>query len=206
MNAKSSTVCSRPQRLRKSVLIVDDEAAIRMVLMKRIRVIRPLYEVDTASSAEESLEMLERRAFEVMVTDLKLPDADGIALADIVHKIYPWTWSILMTGYGAEQVHKAAYKTGCVAYVEKPLDINNLMEWIDHAMGCSSEQTERGQLDGQQSASCSHEQISIDRLVRLGEVNEKPWFTPLLRRDEEDAAAADISLKKLISVLKNEPK
>ena len=183
MNAEKKESCSENLVPRKRILIVDDEPTIRLVLMKRIRSMRPEYDVDSAASAEQALEMLSKKAYEVMVTDLKLPKADGISLAEEVHMLYPDTWSILMTGYGADEVHKNAYHCGCIAYVEKPIDTERLIRWIDHAVYRPVKGRKRDSMSGPVKLTSSKDILS--RLVEISGTNEKPWYTPYTSRSGE---------------------
>jgi len=181
MNHKLSTSRYENLRQRDAVLIVDDEAAIRLVLTKRIQAMRPQYDVYSAESAEKAVEMLEQRTFNVMVTDLKLPHKDGLALADYVHQEFPRTWSILMTGYGTDAVHKNAYKTGCVAYIEKPLDSKLLLRWIDNAMERNGNGKRREPPMG--SAKPWDPRAFLRGICQSAEANDKPWYTPLYRNE-----------------------
>ena len=74
-----------------SILIVDDDAAIRDSLFEFIEMAG--YRSFKASSSEEALELLKNRNFNVVVTDILLPGMDGLELTDVVKKISIRMWS-----------------------------------------------------------------------------------------------------------------
>ena len=118
----------------KRILLVDDEPNVLSSLSKVIGDTYTDYLIATADSAEAALELFDDNSVDLLITDLKLPEMDGLSLARNTHERFPETRSILMTAFGTDQVHCDAYRYGCVAYLEKPFDIDQLGQSISDAL------------------------------------------------------------------------
>jgi len=81
------------------VLVVDDEKEIRVFLDKALRRLGGFH-VELAGSGEEALRKLEKERFEPVLTDLKMPQMDGLQLIAEIAKPKPETLTITMTGHG----------------------------------------------------------------------------------------------------------
>ena len=117
-----------------SLLLVDDEASIRTSLAAVLRFCRPEFHIGTASSAEEALTILEHTEIDLLITDLKLPEMDGLSLVQATLLNHPDTRSILMTAFGTDSVDYGAYHSGCVSYLEKPFEVEALLQSIDETL------------------------------------------------------------------------
>lgn len=108
------------------VLVVDDEQLIRWSLRQRLE--RAGYAVTDAPDGRSAL----RRApgADVAVVDRKLPDADGLAVAAALHRRRPRRPVILMTAYGSPELDKAAIDLGIDAVVQKPFELDDMLELI----------------------------------------------------------------------------
>lgn len=127
-------VSKRQESRGKHILVVDDEQAVRSSLSKVLQNTYSGYRIDTAASAEEALAYVERYPVDLLITDLKLPQMDGLSLTQKSHDVSPKTKSILMTAYGTNSVHCNAFEQGCVAYFEKPFDIDSLLLSVDASL------------------------------------------------------------------------
>ena len=106
------------QRQGSRILVVDDERsvtdALKLILGERG------HEVESASSVGEAAELLKGRPFDLVFTDLRLPDGSGIDLLTRVKSDSPATEVILMTAHGSLDVTVEAIKRGAFYYLEKP--------------------------------------------------------------------------------------
>jgi DNA-binding NtrC family response regulator len=102
------------------ILIVDDEPLIRKSLFEILRI--EGYRVQMAASGEEAVGLLSGGHPDIVVTDLKLPQMNGIDLLEQVKKISPKTDVILMTGYGTIESAVDAMKKGAFDYITKPIN------------------------------------------------------------------------------------
>ena len=100
------------------ILVVDDEDIVRVSCQ---RALEPEgYEVITVRSGAEGLKLLEKESFDLVMTDLKMPDMDGIEVLRSVKENWPDTELILITGHGTVATAVDAMKLGAFDYVEKP--------------------------------------------------------------------------------------
>ena len=130
----NSEVLTSGGSTKKHILVVDDEQAVRSSLSKVLRTTYNGYRIDTAATAEEALAYVERYPVDLLITDLKLPQMDGLILSQKSHTVSPQIKTILMTAYGTNSVHCDAFQHGCVAYFEKPFDIDSLLRSVDASL------------------------------------------------------------------------
>lgn len=104
---------------RRKILIVDDEKPTRDVMA---RLLSPKYETLTAPDAEEAIKTLEKEGdVALVITDFKMPGADGIELIAKIKERDPSTAAILVTAFGEIQLAVDAMKSGADDFVEKPI-------------------------------------------------------------------------------------
>ncbi len=143
---ESPTSKSRPMETTPRILIVDDDEGILQSLSQLLRLTYPSYRVGTATSSEEALAILQRTSVNLVITDLKLPSLSGLELLKRVRKSQSKARFILMTAYGNEDVMEEAHDNGCVAYLQKPFDLDLLLRYIDAAV--KPEQNLQAELTG----------------------------------------------------------
>ena len=115
-----------------TVLVVDDEQSVRYTL-------RAVFEeaghtVEAAGTAEEALQVLERRCPDVMITDLAMPGMDGMELLRASRKAHPTLPVIMITAHGSERRAVEAMKEGAWDYLRKPFDIDEIVMTVDKAV------------------------------------------------------------------------
>jgi two-component system response regulator PilR (NtrC family) len=108
----------------KRILVVDDEQSMREVLAIMLR--REGYEVVTADSRAQAAAVLAQGAVSLVITDVKLPDGDGIEVLRHVKTASPETVVIVITAFGSTQTAVAALKLGAHDYLLKPFDMDEL--------------------------------------------------------------------------------
>src|SRR5215831_5146508 len=109
----------------KHVLLVEDEALLREALAEQL--IDRGYAVEQAESGEDALARLTDFAFDVIITDLRLPGIDGSAVVDAALDRYPDIIAIVVTGYGTVKDAVEAIKRGAWDFVSKPFQIDELL-------------------------------------------------------------------------------
>ena len=118
-----------------SVLVVDDEPIVRESIRDWLK--DAGYQVATAESGEEALELIKKQDFNVMVLDIGLPGQAGIAVLKQVKAQRPWIKSIIMTAYPSAETTVEAKKLGAVHYLVRPIardDLERLVrETLDSA-------------------------------------------------------------------------
>jgi DNA-binding NtrC family response regulator len=117
------------------ILIVDDEIDM-LELLELIITDRTDYEVVTTNSPLEVPELMKSQAFDLLITDLRMPDLDGIELIEMVKKIDDQIPFIIITAYGTIESAVEAMRKGAFDYITKPfrqeqilLTIEKVMKW-----------------------------------------------------------------------------
>ena len=118
---------SRPM----SVLVVDDEAGFRGFLELELQ--RLGISVQTAGSGAESLLLMKETSFDVVITDVTMPEMDGLKLLQEIKRISPRTEVIVVTGFGAVETAVFAMRQGAYEFVLKPYDLDTLMSCVKNA-------------------------------------------------------------------------
>ncbi len=108
----------------RSILVVDDERKMAVVLQAAFQ--EAGYSVEIAGSGEDALAKFRENPVPLVITDLKMPDLNGIQLLEAVKKLSPDTEVILMTAYATAQTAVEAMKKGAYDYVIKPFNLEEL--------------------------------------------------------------------------------
>jgi CheY-like chemotaxis protein len=132
----------------KKVLIVDDEETLTWSMSKSLSKDKDKYEVIVANNGREALNLLKKNKIDLVISDIRMPDINGLDLLVTVKKEYPQTKVIIMTAYGSYDVQKEANRRGSLFYVEKPFEISDIRKIIIDLIG--KEKGFRGKLFGLQ--------------------------------------------------------
>ncbi len=116
----------------KHLLIVDDEAPLREAIAERLG--DHGFIVEQAASGEEALERLAAFAFDILITDLRLPGIDGRKVLDAAIERYPEMIAIVITGFGTVKDAVEAIKQGASDFITKPFQFDALMHVLRSAM------------------------------------------------------------------------
>ncbi|MEE3202417.1 MAG: sigma-54 dependent transcriptional regulator [Acidobacteriota bacterium] len=107
------------------ILIVEDESALREITAERL--IEHGYLVTQAETGETACELLADFAFDIVITDLRLPGMDGMAVIEKARELYSEIIAVVVTGYGTVQDAVAAIKRGASDFVTKPFQFDHLL-------------------------------------------------------------------------------
>jgi CheY-like chemotaxis protein len=126
------------------VLVVDDEAVVLTVLREILR--RGGYRVTTAASAEEAIDLMQKRRFDLVLTDKNLPGASGLEVLRVARTLDPQPAVVMITGYSSYDSAVEALDIGAQDYIEKPIrDVEALRFRIRRALSRRDEQLARAQ-------------------------------------------------------------
>jgi DNA-binding NtrC family response regulator len=117
--------------LRANILLVDDEERFVEILAQRLQA-RGL-NVDVATTGEKAIDLVKAKDFDAVLLDLSMPGMDGLAVLRKMKKINPYLQIIILTGQGSIQATVEVMKAGALDFMEKPVDINKLLEKITEA-------------------------------------------------------------------------
>lgn len=132
------------------ILVIDDDAM--MLDLARFHLQRADYEVTTARTAEEGLQLIAAEAFPLALTDLYLPDLSGIELVKQLKQISPRTEIIMITGYSSVEAAIEATKAGAFFFIEKPLEFDRLAILLEKAREHGAQAEEIRRLQQRQEA------------------------------------------------------
>ena len=125
------------RRRQPRVLAVDDDETARRNLV--LALARESCEVVTAASSREALELLEAREFDVLLTDLRLGQGDGMELLERTRARWPDTRVVVITGYASIPSAVEAVKKGAFQYLAKPFAIDELRSTVRRALDCRAQ-------------------------------------------------------------------
>jgi two-component system response regulator PilR (NtrC family) len=116
----------------KKILVIDDEASMREMLGIMLR--KEGYAVEIAANRSTAAAVLDRGPVNMVITDVKLPDGDGIEILRHVKAASPETAVVVMTAYGTTEAAVAALKLGAQDYLVKPFDVDELKIVVRNAL------------------------------------------------------------------------
>jgi DNA-binding NtrC family response regulator len=108
------------------ILVVDDEAPIREMIKKGLSQMGG-YSVEVAQNGKEAIEKLEKDIFDLVLTDIKMPEMDGLELLKNIKGTRPEMMVILMTAYGSIETAVEAMRIGANDYITKPINFDDLL-------------------------------------------------------------------------------
>ena len=117
---------------RKRVLIVDDEPDIRELL--EITLLRMGLDTSSAEDYSSATRLLNNESFDLCLTDMRLPDGDGIALVEYIQLKYPHIPAAVITAHGSIDLAIKAMKSGAFDFVSKPVSLETLRNLIEKAL------------------------------------------------------------------------
>ena len=135
----------------KHILIVDDEPDIRELL--EITLSRMNLEPTAASNLNDAKNLLANQPIDLCLTDMKLPDGNGIELVTHIQDVYPDIPVAVITAYGSMETAIKALKAGAFDFVSKPIDLKILRKLVSGALKLSSKQSNKNKENSDNSNS-----------------------------------------------------
>jgi DNA-binding response OmpR family regulator len=141
---------------RKRILIVDDDEKLATLLQEGLRALGEGYDVVTAGGTDEALAKVSKRPFDLVVTDLMMPEVDGLQLLEALKVINPSMVTVAMTAFDSGEIRAKAESFGVYRYLSKPFSVQEFRQCVMDALQ-EAEQT-------QEVTAFSEEQLkAIDR-------------------------------------------
>lgn len=157
-----------------NVLIVDDESSIRELIYDGISDhAKSIYQ---AENGEEALELLRQKDIDIVFSDVKMPNLDGVELLKKIRENGSDVVYILVTGYSDKDIATSALKWGAYDIIEKPFKLSELVATYDRArMKCSYEHENNRLIDEfiqSKIGEKSIDEIDPDELKKLKEISK----------------------------------
>lgn len=117
-----------------SILIIEDEKAIRNVLKNILSEENKGFTVDEAENGKQGLDMMEARDYDLVLCDIKMPGVDGLEVLDSITTKKPETAVVMISGHGDLDTAVDCMKKGAYDYISKPPDLNRLLSTVRNAL------------------------------------------------------------------------
>lgn len=143
--------------MNKKALVIDDDLATLDLM--RFQLESEKFDVETVANGVKGIALVEEKDFDIILTDLNMPGIDGIEMVKKCKEISPDTEIIMITGDGSATKAVEATKAGAFYYVEKPVDLEELMVLIEKAIERKQQKAEIKELRGNLTNVSSYEGI-----------------------------------------------
>jgi len=117
----------------KRLLIVDDEEELLWSIAEFLNKKDDLFEIEFARNGEEAKDQLAKKSFDLVITDIRMPEMDGLKLLDEIKKVYRDTKVIVMTAYGSN-LKELAIAKGAIHFVKKPFSFPEFRLLVIHTL------------------------------------------------------------------------
>ena len=116
------------------ILVIEDESAIRRVLVKILAEENDDYEVQEAEDGLSGIEIIKKEDFDLVLCDIKMPKMDGVEVLEAAKKIKPEVPFIMISGHGDLDTAVNTMRMGAFDYISKPPDLNRLLTTVRNAL------------------------------------------------------------------------
>lgn len=116
------------------ILIIEDEAAIRRVLVKILSEENDTYQVEEAEDGLVGIEKIKNDDFDLVLCDIKMPKMDGVEVLEATKKIKPEIPMVMISGHGDLDTAVNTMRLGAFDYISKPPDLNRLLNTVRNAL------------------------------------------------------------------------
>jgi two-component system, sensor histidine kinase and response regulator len=176
------------------ILIVDDDAALLQALPQALHLRLPEVIVDTVDSAPAALERILEIDYDAIVSDIKMPGMDGLALLARIRELWPDTPTLLITGHGEHDLAIQALRGGAYDFIQKPIEREYFVASLQRAI--QARQLRR-QVEAQQQALADY---AADLEAKVAERTQE--LQTVLAAKEEFMSIAAHELKTPLTTLK----
>ncbi|MBC8756647.1 sigma-54-dependent Fis family transcriptional regulator [Kordia sp. YSTF-M3] len=154
------------------ILVIEDESAIRRVLIKILSEENDTYEVSEAEDGLAGIEMVKKEDYDLVLCDIKMPKMDGVEVLEAAKKIKPETPFVMISGHGDLDTAVNTMRLGAFDYISKPPDLNRLLNTVRNALDKKELVVENKRL--KKKVSKNYEMIgNSDAIHQIKEIIEK---------------------------------
>ena len=116
------------------ILVIEDEATIRRVLVKILSEESDTYQLDEAEDGLVGMEKIKNSDYDLVLCDIKMPKMDGIEVLEAIKKVKPETVVVMISGHGDLETAVNTMRLGAFDYISKPPDLNRLLNTVRNAL------------------------------------------------------------------------
>lgn len=117
-----------------NILIVDDDHSLLTGIKEYFEYTENQFEVHTALNGKEAVKILEFSPIDLVVTDLKMPEMNGVELLAFINRDYPHIPTIVMSGFGTPELRNKIEEMGSLLFINKPMKLSYLKEVVDNEL------------------------------------------------------------------------
>ena len=128
-------------KAQKRILIVDDEEDLTWSISRGLLKDQNTFEVVCANSGKSALNLLSKKKYDLLITDIRMPGGNGLTLLRKAKDMFPSTKVIVMTAYGSSEIKDILDRTLTYGYIEKPFEFKDLRDLIYR---CLNEKSNNG--------------------------------------------------------------
>ena len=155
-----------------TILIIEDEAAIRRVLVKILSEENKEYQVEEAEDGLIGMEKIKETDYDLVLCDIKMPKMDGVEVLEATKKIKPETPIVMISGHGDLDTAVNTMRLGAFDYISKPPDLNRLLNTVRNALDRKNLVTENTRL--KKKVSKQYEMVGdSEGIAKIKEIIEK---------------------------------
>ncbi|MEO0901499.1 MAG: response regulator, partial [Bacteroidota bacterium] len=116
------------------ILVIEDESAIRRVLIKILSEENDAYQVFEAEDGLKGMEIIKKEDFDLVLCDIKMPKMDGVEVLEAARQIKPEIPLFMISGHGDLDTAVNTMRLGAFDYISKPPDLNRLLTTVRNAL------------------------------------------------------------------------
>ncbi|KAB8152501.1 response regulator [Kordia sp. TARA_039_SRF] len=116
------------------ILVIEDESAIRRVLVKILSEENDAYQVSEAEDGLAGIELIKKEDYDLVLCDIKMPKMDGVEVLEAAKKIKPEIPFVMISGHGDLDTAVNTMRIGAFDYISKPPDLNRLLNTVRNAL------------------------------------------------------------------------
>ncbi|TQD37753.1 sigma-54-dependent transcriptional regulator [Haloflavibacter putidus] len=155
-----------------TILVIEDEAAIRRVLVKILTEENKNYAVEEAEDGLEGIEKIKEKDYDLVLCDIKMPKMDGVEVLEATKKIKAETPIVMISGHGDLETAVDTMKKGAFDYISKPPDLNRLLNTVRIALDRNQLVSENKRL--KKKVSKNYQMIGeSEAIINIKEIIEK---------------------------------
>ena len=113
------------------ILVLDDEPIVCKRLKPALEKLG--YEVDTFTQSVEALHQIQQTSYDIVITDLKMKEIDGMRFLDEVKKQHPQTEVVVITGFATMETAKQSFRKGVFDFIAKPFKLSEFQDVVNRA-------------------------------------------------------------------------
>jgi DNA-binding NtrC family response regulator len=144
----------------KRILVADDDEGVRFVLTRALERLGSGYEIVTAPNAQEALDRVKAKPFDLVITDLRMPGMDGVELTKEIKGLNPETTVVWITAYGGYEVADEATRLSVCKCLDKPLKVSEIRQAALEALAATDSrgpvQQQEEESHGATEQACGH--------------------------------------------------